>query len=121
MNILQALVSSRALAALTLLTATGAGQSIPVPPPSCVKWVQTSDPELWIPDSIALADFGASVITARSLTGGHVSVHASGTCESVFEIPSNPNVRKVMITGDTILKNVEPEMVMQRDRRAREA
>ena len=39
----------------------------------------------------------------------------------MYEIPSRTNVRKVIITEDTILKNVEPEMVVQRDRRAKEA
>ena len=39
----------------------------------------------------------------------------------MYEIPSKPNIRKVVINADTILKNVEPEMVAQRDRRAREA
>jgi ATP-dependent Clp protease ATP-binding subunit ClpX len=39
----------------------------------------------------------------------------------MYEIPSKPNVRKVVISSDTILKNAEPEMVIQRDRRAREA
>ena len=39
----------------------------------------------------------------------------------MYEIPSNPNIRKVVVTADTILKNIEPEIVMQRDRRAREA
>ena len=39
----------------------------------------------------------------------------------MYEIPSNPNIRKVIVTEDTILKNVEPEIVVQRDRRAREA
>ncbi len=39
----------------------------------------------------------------------------------MFEIPSRDNVRKVIITEETILNNVEPEMVLQRDRRAREA
>ena len=39
----------------------------------------------------------------------------------MYEIPSKPNIRKVVITADTILKNVEPEMIAQRDRRAKEA
>ena len=39
----------------------------------------------------------------------------------MYEIPSRDNVRKVIITEETILNNVEPEMVLQRDRRAREA
>jgi ATP-dependent Clp protease ATP-binding subunit ClpX len=39
----------------------------------------------------------------------------------MYELPSRDNVRKVIITEDSILKDVEPEMVVQRDRRAREA
>jgi ATP-dependent Clp protease ATP-binding subunit ClpX len=39
----------------------------------------------------------------------------------MYDIPSRDNVRKVIITEETILNNVEPEMVLQRDRRAREA
>jgi len=39
----------------------------------------------------------------------------------MYEIPSNPNIRKVTVTADTILKHLEPEIVVQRDRRAREA
>jgi ATP-dependent Clp protease ATP-binding subunit ClpX len=39
----------------------------------------------------------------------------------MYDIPSKPNIRKVVITADTILKNVEPEVIVQRDRRAREA
>ena len=39
----------------------------------------------------------------------------------MYEIPSKPNIRKVVITADTILKNVQPEIISQRDRRAKEA
>ncbi len=39
----------------------------------------------------------------------------------MYEIPSRTDIRKVVVTPDTILKNIEPEMVVQRDRRAREA
>ena len=39
----------------------------------------------------------------------------------MYEIPSRDNVRKVIITEETILNRVEPEMILQRDRRAREA
>jgi ATP-dependent Clp protease ATP-binding subunit ClpX len=39
----------------------------------------------------------------------------------MYEIPSRDNVRKVIITEEAILKNIEPEMVIQRDRRAKEA
>jgi len=39
----------------------------------------------------------------------------------MYEIPSRDNVRKVIISEDTVLNNIEPEMILQRDRRAREA
>jgi ATP-dependent Clp protease ATP-binding subunit ClpX len=39
----------------------------------------------------------------------------------MYDIPSKPDVRKIVITEDSILNNVEPEMVYQRDRRAKEA
>jgi ATP-dependent Clp protease ATP-binding subunit ClpX len=39
----------------------------------------------------------------------------------MFEIPSRPNVRKVVVTEETILKNAQPEIIIQKDRRAREA
>jgi len=39
----------------------------------------------------------------------------------MYDIPSKTNVRKIVITEDTILNHVEPEMILQRDRRAREA
>jgi ATP-dependent protease Clp ATPase subunit len=39
----------------------------------------------------------------------------------MFEIPSKPNIRKVVVNTDTILKNAQPEMISQRDRRAKEA
>lgn len=39
----------------------------------------------------------------------------------MYEIPSKPNVRKVVVTEETILKNAQPELVMEKGRRAREA
>ncbi len=39
----------------------------------------------------------------------------------MYEIPSKPNIRKVVINGDTIVNNVQPEMIVQRERRAKEA
>lgn len=39
----------------------------------------------------------------------------------MYDIPSKPNIRKVVINEDTILNNADPEIVQQRDRRAREA
>ena len=39
----------------------------------------------------------------------------------MYEIPSKPDIRKIVITEESILNNVEPEMVFQSDRRAKEA
>ncbi len=39
----------------------------------------------------------------------------------MYELPSRDNVRKVIISEETVLNNIEPEMILQRDRRAREA
>ena len=39
----------------------------------------------------------------------------------MYDIPSRTDVRKVVISEDTILKHVEPEIVVQRDRRVKEA
>jgi ATP-dependent Clp protease ATP-binding subunit ClpX len=49
------------------------------------------------------------------------SVMEETMLQIMYEIPSRDNVRKVIITEKTILDNVEPEMVLQRDRRAKEA
>jgi ATP-dependent Clp protease ATP-binding subunit ClpX len=39
----------------------------------------------------------------------------------MYDIPSRSNVRKVVVTEDTIVKNADPEIITQRDRRAKEA
>ncbi len=39
----------------------------------------------------------------------------------MYEISSKPDIRKIVITEESILNNVEPEMVFQSDRRAKEA
>ena len=39
----------------------------------------------------------------------------------MYDIPSRTDVRKVVISEDTILKHVDPEIVVQRDRRVKEA
>jgi ATP-dependent Clp protease ATP-binding subunit ClpX len=39
----------------------------------------------------------------------------------MYDIPSRTDVRKVVITEDTILKHAAPEVVLQRDRRVKEA
>ena len=53
--------------------------------------------------------------------GTEIAVIEDTMLHVMYEIPSKPNIRKVVITADTILKNVQPEMVIQRDRRAKEA
>lgn len=95
----RALTSACLLAALSMLLAPGASPAsaqqagAPSPAasnPSCPRWVQTSDPELWMPNHIALADFGSTVITERGLTNKAVTVHAAGSAESAFSLPSDP-------------------------------
>jgi len=49
------------------------------------------------------------------------SVMEEAMLNVMYEIPSREDVRKVIITADTIVKHLEPEMVLQRDRRAKEA
>jgi ATP-dependent Clp protease ATP-binding subunit ClpX len=39
----------------------------------------------------------------------------------MYDIPSRTDVRKVVISEDTILKHAAPEVVLQRDRRIKEA
>ncbi len=54
---------------------------------------------------------------ARSLR----SVLENTMLNIMYDIPSRPNVRKVVVTEETILKNAQPEIITQRDRRAKEA
>jgi ATP-dependent Clp protease ATP-binding subunit ClpX len=84
------------------------------------KLFQMEDVELVFADDALQAI--ASIAEKRE-TGarGLRSVIEDTMLQIMYEIPSKPNIRKVVITADTILKNVEPEMVTQRDRRAREA
>ncbi len=62
-------------------------------------------------------------IARRRETGarGLRSVMEEAMLNVMYEIPSREDIRKVIITADTILKHLEPEMVLQRDRRAKEA
>jgi len=39
----------------------------------------------------------------------------------MYDIPSRTDVRKVVISEDTIIKHAAPEVVLQRDRRIKEA
>jgi ATP-dependent Clp protease ATP-binding subunit ClpX len=39
----------------------------------------------------------------------------------MYDIPSRTDVRKVVISEGTILKHVQPEIIVQRDRRVKEA
>jgi len=84
------------------------------------KLFQMEDVELVFEDTALRAI--ASIAKKRE-TGarGLRSVLEETMLNLMYELPSRDNVRKVIITEDSILKDVEPEMVIQRDRRAREA
>ena len=84
------------------------------------KLFQLEDVELVFSEDALQAIAG---IAKKRETGarGLRSVIEDTMLHIMYEIPSKPNIRKVVITADTILKNVAPEMVSQRDRRAREA
>jgi ATP-dependent Clp protease ATP-binding subunit ClpX len=84
------------------------------------KLFQMEDVELVFSDDALRA---IAHIARKRETGarGLRSVIEDTMLQIMYEIPSKPNIRKVVITGDTILKNVQPEMVIQRDRRAKEA
>jgi ATP-dependent Clp protease ATP-binding subunit ClpX len=84
------------------------------------KLFQMEDVELVFADDALRA---IAQIAKKRETGarGLRSVIEDTMLQIMYEIPSKPNIRKVVITADTILNNVEPEMVTQRDRRAREA
>ena len=84
------------------------------------KLFQMEDVELVFSDDALRA---IARIAKKRETGarGLRSVIEDTMLNIMYEIPSRPNIRKVVITEDTILKNVEPEVIIQRDRRAREA
>ncbi len=84
------------------------------------KLFQMEDVELVFEDPALRAI--ASIAKKRE-TGarGLRSVLEETMLDLMYELPSRDNVRKVIITEDSILKDAEPEMVIQRDRRAREA
>jgi ATP-dependent Clp protease ATP-binding subunit ClpX len=84
------------------------------------KLFQMEDVELEFTDDALKA---IAHIARKRETGarGLRSVIEDTMLQIMYEIPSKPNIRKVVITADTILKNVQPEMVIQRDRRAKEA
>jgi ATP-dependent Clp protease ATP-binding subunit ClpX len=84
------------------------------------KLFQMEDVELIFEDAALRA---IAHIAKKRETGarGLRSVMEETMLNLMYDIPSRDNVRKVTITEDCILNNVEPEMVIQRDRRAREA
>jgi len=84
------------------------------------KLFQMEDVELVFTDD-ALRAIAATAKKRETGARGLRSVIEETMLRLMYEIPSNPNIRKVVVTADTILKNIEPEIVMQRDRRAREA
>jgi ATP-dependent Clp protease ATP-binding subunit ClpX len=84
------------------------------------KLFQMEDVELVFEDAALRA---IAHVAKKRETGarGLRSVMEETMLHIMYEIPSRDNVRKVIITEKTILDNVEPEMVLQRDRRAKEA
>ena len=85
-----------------------------------MKLFQMEDVELQFEESALRA---IARIAKERETGarGLRSVMEEAMLHIMYDIPSRSDVRKVIITEDTILKHVEPEMVIQRDRRAKEA
>jgi len=84
------------------------------------KLFQMEDVELVFTDD-ALRAIASTAKKRETGARGLRSVIEETMLHLMYEIPSNPNIRKVVVTADTILKNIEPEIVVQRDRRAREA
>ena len=84
------------------------------------KLFQMEDVELVFEDA-ALSAIARIAKNRETGARGLRSVMEETMLNLMYDIPSRDNVRKVTITEECILKNVEPEMVIQRDRRAREA
>jgi len=84
------------------------------------KLFQMEDVELVFTDD-ALRAIASTAKKRETGARGLRSVIEETMLHLMYEIPSNPNIRKVVVNADTILKNIEPEIVVQRDRRAREA
>ncbi len=84
------------------------------------KLFQMEDVELVFTDEALRAIAG---VAKKRETGarGLRSVIEDTMLHIMYDIPSRSNVRKIIITEETILNHVEPEMIIQRDRRAREA
>jgi ATP-dependent Clp protease ATP-binding subunit ClpX len=84
------------------------------------KLFQMEDVELVFEDAALTA---IAHIAKERETGarGLRSVMEEAMLHIMYDIPSRSDVRKVIIGEDTILKHIEPEMVIQRDRRAKEA
>ncbi len=84
------------------------------------KLFQMEDVELVFEESALRAV--ARIARARE-TGarGLRAVLEEAMLNIMYEIPSRPDIRKVIVTEKTITDHVEPELVIQRDRRAREA
>ncbi len=84
------------------------------------KLFQMEDVELVFEESALRA---VARIARERETGarGLRSVLEEAMLNIMYEIPSRPDIRKVIVTEKTITEHVEPEVVIQRDRRAREA
>jgi ATP-dependent Clp protease ATP-binding subunit ClpX len=84
------------------------------------KLLQMEDVELVFTEG-ALRSIARAAKKRETGARGLRSVIEDTMLHIMYEIPSKPNIRKIVITEETIEKNVEPEMIFQRDRRAREA
>jgi ATP-dependent Clp protease ATP-binding subunit ClpX len=84
------------------------------------KLFQMEDVELVFEESAIRA---IAQVAKRRETGarGLRSVMEETMLRLMYDIPSRTDVRKVVITEDTIMKHADPEIVVQRDRRVKEA
>ena len=84
------------------------------------KLFQMEDVEL-VFDEPALRAIARIAKERQTGARGLRSVMEETMLNLMYEIPSRDNVRKVIISEETVLNHIEPEMILQRDRRAREA
>ncbi|MFH1755021.1 MAG: ATP-dependent Clp protease ATP-binding subunit ClpX [Candidatus Latescibacterota bacterium] len=84
------------------------------------KLFQMEDVELEFTESALRAIAGAAKSRETGARGLR-SVIEETMLQIMYDIPSKTNVRKIVITEETIRNHAEPEMIYHRDRRAREA
>jgi ATP-dependent Clp protease ATP-binding subunit ClpX len=84
------------------------------------KLFQMEDVELVFDDS-AIRAIARIACLRETGARGLRAVMEETMLHLMYDIPSRTDVRKVVISEDTILKHMEPEIVIQRDRRVKEA